>query len=166
MNRISSKISLALILTCSLFLNSCKKDEETEENVVTETNTPSPSISWSASAGLVSFNADTTTYNYDFDSATGLHVLSAENASGGVMTFMLADITPGNHEVDFDSTIVIWQSGANLYNGGFNPQGFINITDTTNQRITGTFAATLFSFTTATEIEFSSGSFNKLPIFN
>jgi hypothetical protein len=78
----------------------------------------------------------------------------------------MANLSPGTYEVDFDSTILIWQSGTNIYNGGFNPQGEIVISENANNKIKGTFEASVFSFTTASEIDLTSGTFNLLPIEN
>jgi hypothetical protein len=146
---------------------SCKKEEENQDEENTPTiEAPSPNMSWKMSTGEINFTADTTTYSYDFDAALGLHMLSASDVAGRSLTFMMASVEPGTYQVDFDSTIVIWQIGTNVYNGGFNPQGEIVITENTAGKIKGTFEATLFSFTTASEVEINSGTFNLLPVSN
>jgi hypothetical protein len=163
---IKTLLPAALILS-TMMLGSCKKNEEDQEETSSNTETlPSPNMSWTASTGEVSFSADTTSYSYAFDESLGLHVLSASDDAGRVLTFMMANVDPGTYEVDFDSTIVIWTVGTNIYNGGFNPQGEIIITENANNRIRGTFEATLFSFTTASEVTLSNGAFNRLAVSN
>jgi hypothetical protein len=157
----------ATLILSTILLGSCKKKEEDQEQTTSTTETAaSPNMSWTASTGEVTFAADTTSYSYDYDESLGLHVLSASDDAGRVLTFMMASIDPGTYEVDFDSTIVIWTVGTNIYNGGFNPQGEIIITENANNRIKGTFEATVFSFTTASEVSFSNGAFNRLPVSN
>lgn len=166
MNRFKIKTLITTLLVLPLVFNACKKEENKQDDDVTTTAAPSPIMSWKMSTGDINFTADTTTYNYVFDEELGMHVLSAADASGRNLTFMLASVEPGTYEVDFDSTIVIWQIGTNVYNGGFNPQGEINITENAGGKIRGTFEATVFSFTTASEVEINSGTFNLLPVTN
>lgn len=171
-NYLKMKVLFPFYLIAGLFLStitlaSCtKKDGDSEEETATPQTPVSPSMSWNVNAGESAFVADTTSYSYSYDESLGLHLMSASDNGGRTITFMMASIAPGSYEVDFDSTVVLWQSGTNIYNGGFNPQGEIIITENSENKIKGTFEATVFSFTTATEIDLTSGTFNLLPVSN
>jgi hypothetical protein len=162
----SNSLAAGLFLS-TIILGSCAKKENESDDITEATEVQSsPNMSWRVNAGEIAFDADTTTYTYDFDESLGLHVMSATDNEGRSLTLMMANLSPGTYEVDFDSTILIWQSGTNIYNGGFNPQGEIVISENANNKIKGTFEASVFSFTTASEIDLTSGTFNLLPIEN
>lgn len=108
------------------------------------------------------FSADTNSISYDYDEGAGLHVFTAPDNSGHIITLMLSSLTPGTYEVDFDNS-VIYQNGLTVYTGAFNPQGQIVITKNQNNKISGTYHAELFDFGTAGEVSVTDGHFIHVP---
>jgi hypothetical protein len=167
---------LATFATVMFFsIPSCKKDDPT-----TDITNPNPTdttgnnngnnnpvsdstlMHFSASVDGVAFSADTLGIVYTFDSALNLHVFTAPDNTGHIVTLMLNTLDEGTYDVDFDNS-VIYQTGTTVYTGAFNPQGQIVISKNENNKISGTFNAELFDFNTAGEVSVTNGHFNNLP---
>lgn len=170
-----SFITFLGILIFISILSSCKKEQEntpddnpTGGNTDTTGTTGNPSdsiyMSLTAMADGAPFSADTTMLTHEFDSDLNLHVFTAPDSEGHIVTLMMASLELGTYEVDFDNNIVIYQSGLTIFNGGFNPDGQIIITHNDGNTISGTFHASLFNFDNAQDLELTSGHFIKIPI--
>jgi hypothetical protein len=162
---------LGILIFISL-ISSCKKekpdpkDPNTEQTDTTGNNaTAADSIYmlFTAQVNGVDFEADTNMISYEFDDALQLHVITAADGVGHIVTLMMSSLEPGTYDVDFDNNIVIYQNGLTIYNGGFNPEGQIVITHHEDNTISGTFHASLFNFDTAQDLELTSGHFIHIP---
>lgn len=117
---------------------------------------------FSASVNGVAFAADTADISYQYDADLGLHVFTAPDGEGHIVTLMLNSLAVGSYEVDFDNAIVNYQTGLTVYTGGFNPEGNVTITHNENNRISGTFNAELFDFGSAQDLSVTNGHFVNL----
>lgn len=160
-----------LILSSMIVLTSpsCKKDSDDGDDKKAPTDTTgqnpvqdSTKMQFWATVDGVSFQADTNSISHDFDADLGLHVFTCPNNSGKIITLMLASLTPGTYDVDFDNSIVLYQNGTTVYSGAFNPEGQIVISKNQNNKISGTFHADLFDFGTAGEASVTDGHFINL----
>lgn len=170
--------TFGILLTALIFisfLSSCKKEngdnsnqDNNPNNTDTTGNQGSPADSvymlFTASVNGSGFEADTNMITHEFDEGLNLHVITAPDGEGHVITIMLASLDPGTYEVDFDNSIVTYQNGLTVYSGGFNPEGQIVITHHENNTISGTFHASLFDFGTAQDAEVTNGHFIKIPV--
>ena len=157
----------AFLLT--LTIQSCKKDKNSDDSAdTTETSTTNESTykAFTATVNGFAFAADTSLISYSFDSNSNLHVFSAPDGLGNVMKISLATLLVNTHTVDFDNTIVTYQNGTIVFDGANNPQGVVVITSNQNNKISGTYSASLFNFDTATSTNVASGLFNNIPYPN
>lgn len=161
-----------LVLTAFLLvftISSCKKDKNTDNSGdTTETTAANESTyrAFTATVNGIPFAADTSLISYSFDSNSNLHVFSAPDGLGNIMNISLATLLVNTHTVDFDNTIVTYQNGTLVFDGANNPQGTVVITSNQNNKISGTYSASLFNFNTATSANVASGVFNNIPYSN
>ncbi len=160
---------LLIATTLVMSFSSCKKDEKKNDPSNTSEEVPTNESTHKKFTALVNgfaFTADTTLISYSFDTNSNLHVFSAPDSNGNVMKISLASLALNVYPVNFDFTIVSYQNGTILFDGANNPQGQVVITSNQNNKITGTFSATLFNFDTATSMSVMNGVFNNIPYPN
>jgi hypothetical protein len=158
-------LAIMLVIAGSIVVVSCKKDKNDDPNpnecgTQVPTNDPADTLpSFKCSIGESLFTADTIYYNNDL----GFYTFTGQDSSNHKVKLNLSNLAPGNYPLDFDQTTMEYIVGNINYNGGNNPMGSIIITDTTSQRISGTFSASLTDmFVTGTDVEITQGEFKNL----
>jgi hypothetical protein len=161
---------LVILVIMVLFMGSvvfvsCKKNKNDEPGpnrcgTTGATNDPADTLPvFKCTIGESLFTADTTYYNNDL----GFYTFTGQDSSNHKVKLNLSNLAPGTYPLDFDQTTMEYIVGNINYNGGNNPMGSIIITDTTSQRISGTFSASLTDmFVTGTDAEITLGEFKNL----
>ncbi len=159
-------LAVIIVAIGSFVMVSCKKDNN-EDTGPNRCGTPEPNVvdpadtlpSFKCTIGASLFTADTTYYNNDF----GYYSFTGQDSSNRKVILNLSNLAPGTYPLDFDLTTMQYIVGNITYDGGNNPTGSVIITDTTSQRISGTFAASLTDmFVTGTDVEITQGEFKNL----
>lgn len=165
------RLLFLLISSCLMVImsQSCKPDtpdsaEELPLNTTGQNNQEIDSTQMRLSVLVdgTSFSADTTSINYSYDDEFDMHVFTAPDNTGHIVSIMLSSLEEGTYEVDFDNAVIIYQSGTTVYNGGINPQGTLIISRNANSQISGSFHAELLDFNSGGELILTDGHFINL----
>jgi hypothetical protein len=159
---------LVTVLCMVTSISSCKKDDPDNNDPVAPIDTTGTGgnntidttlMHWSATLEGTGFDGDTSSIAYTFEADH--HNFVCQDEDGNTMTISLTDLAPGSYDIDFDN-IILYSTATATYTGGFNPQGTLTITKNADMRISGHFAAVLFDFGTADELNLTNGVFNNL----
>jgi len=176
-----SIVPVFVILSLIACLSSCMKDDDginysptqgllnEPGDSIPDNNNPQDTLAtfdmqWYADfLGQSSFYGDSTSFVYAYDSVLLAHTFTCVDMLGRQMTIMVENLNPGTHTLNFDSNVISVLQDTVLFNGTVAPTGVINITDTSNHRLTAVFHADLSSFVTSDQILVRNGLLENIP---
>lgn len=179
--RNQSIVPVFVILSLVTCLSSCMKDDDginysptqglpnEPGDSIPDNNNPQDTLAnfdmqWYADfLGQPSFYGDSTSFVYAYDSVLLAHTFTCVDMLGRQMTIMVENLNPGTHTLNFDTNSISVMQDTLLFNGTVAPTGLINITDTSNHRLTAIFHADLSSFVTSDQILVRNGLLENIP---
>ena len=143
-----------------LILLGCKKGNDNKESNFIDAT---PTAVVTATIDGQEFRAIGSEVSVGYDSLVGRYKLIAINSQGRKLIIEMAGIQVSQNNLDFDNFLIALQKDSILFDGGNNPQGFIDISSVTSNKVSGTFSATLKNLFSAEEVIISDGIITTVP---